>query len=362
MQHCNRSLFANLELLTTMLAEINYPFSVIGLSEIKTKEKGNVINTSLPGYTFVQKPSLSEAGGVGVFIRENLQFTVISDHSDNCHESLWIEINNGSKQNIVCGIVYRHPNTDLESFTNSLYNLLEKISKNNKVRVWMGDININLINSDTLKDTEDFVNTLASYSFQPKILQPTDHSATLNDNIFFNSYLHNTIGGNFLYDLTDHLPNFLIINKLIEPHPSHIIYKRDFSLYNEAAVFDGLREINWQVQFSQHDDVNEIFDSFLNNITPIIDKHIPLVKLSRKEAKFKSKPWITKGIKKSIQIKNMLFKKYLKGRNKEIYSKYKIYRNKLKHLILISKRKHYEDYFAKNVKNAKQIWKVVIRK
>ena len=76
---------------------------MIGLSEIKTKEKGNVINTSLPGYTFVQKPSLSEAGGVGVFIRENLQFTVISDHSDNCHESLWIEINNGSNRILYVG-------------------------------------------------------------------------------------------------------------------------------------------------------------------------------------------------------------------------------------------------------------------
>ena len=62
--HCNiRSLFANFELFTTMLVEINYPFSVIGLSEIKTKEKGNVMNTSLPGYTFYSKTKFKRSRG-----------------------------------------------------------------------------------------------------------------------------------------------------------------------------------------------------------------------------------------------------------------------------------------------------------
>ena len=81
----------------------------------------------------------------------------------------------------------------------------------------MGDCNIyNLLNSDSNSMTENFLNTLGSYFFHPQILQPTritNHSATLIENIFFNSIEHHVISGNILYDLTDHLPNFLIINK-----------------------------------------------------------------------------------------------------------------------------------------------------
>ena len=42
----------------------------------------------------------------------------------------------------------------------------------------------------------------------------TDHSATLIDNIYFISIEHSCVSGNLLYDTSDHLPNFLTINKL----------------------------------------------------------------------------------------------------------------------------------------------------
>lgn len=57
----------------------------------------------------------------------------------------------------------------------------------------MGDFNLNLLNYDSNSDTNDFVNTLGSYYFHPHILKPTritEHSATLIDNIFFNSMEH----------------------------------------------------------------------------------------------------------------------------------------------------------------------------
>jgi hypothetical protein len=58
------------------------------------------------------------------------------------------------------------------------------------------------------------MNILGTYFFQPHILQPTritHHSETLIDNIFLNLIEHFTTSGNLAYDLTDHLPNFLII-------------------------------------------------------------------------------------------------------------------------------------------------------
>lgn len=89
------------------------------------------------------------------------------------------------------------------------------IHQESKYCVIMGDFNLDLLKFGVHPATDDCLDTLGSYFFQPQILQPTritDHSATLIDNILFNSVEHFLIGGNLVYDLTDHLPNFLIIN------------------------------------------------------------------------------------------------------------------------------------------------------
>ena len=42
-----------------------------------------------------------------------------------------------------------------------------------------------------------------------------------------------------------------------------------------------------------------------------------------------SRPWITKGIRKSITKKHSLYKKYLNNRTEKAFNLYKSYRNKL---------------------------------
>ena len=58
-----------------------------------------------------------------------------------------------------------------------------------------------------------------------------------------------------------------------------------------------MRSVNWEVCFENDKDVNAIFSSFCSKLNQIIDKQIPIVKISRKEQGFKTKPWITKGLK-----------------------------------------------------------------
>ena len=65
----------------------------------------------------------------------------------------------------------------------------------------------------------------------------------------------------------------------------------------------------------KENDINQIFDSFYSVITTTIDKHAPFKKLSKKEAKFQSKPWILHGIQKSIKTKNKLFNCYVRDKS-----------------------------------------------
>ena len=105
-------------------------------------------------------------------------------------EALWIEIQNTGQPNLLCGIIYRHPNGDLNKFFEYFNATIEKINNSNKIRAVMGDFNLDLLKVTSHKESDDFLNIWVSSFFQPQIMQPTritDHSATLIDNIFFNT-------------------------------------------------------------------------------------------------------------------------------------------------------------------------------
>ena len=84
---------------------------------------------------------------------------------------------------------------------------------------------------------------------------------------------------------------------------------------------------------------------------------MPLRKLLRKEIKFRSKPWISIGLQTSINTKNMIYRRFIRTRNQCLYVKFKLFRNKLNHVIKSSKKLYYENYFRCNKLNIKNIWK-----
>ena len=106
---------------------------------------------------------------------------------------------------------------------------------------------------------------------------------------------------------------------------------RDYSKYSEQRFFQDLSQLHWESLLSGSD-VDKLFSTFYNKLNTLINKHAPLRSLSKR----KIKRWITKGIRKSIRIKNELF--FSGDRDK-----YKFYRNKILHLSRISKRTFYHN-------------------
>ena len=234
---------------------------------------------------------------VSLHIRNDIKYSIRKkvSLSNNDLEMLWIEILTIGQRNIICGVVYRHPNNNVDNFINILEPTLETIQYENKLCLFMGDFNIDLMKIKTHAASENFINMLSSYFFQPQIFQPTritHHSATLIDNIFFNSLERHIIIGNIIYDLTDHLPNFVIINNFSDLSPAVSIYKRDYSQLDKNDLIEEVKQINWQKIYSNVSDPTTMFTSFYDKLNQIIEKHLPYKKLSRKEIKFNSKPWI----------------------------------------------------------------------
>lgn len=268
--HCNiRSLQANYDKLCNLLADLNYNFSIIGLSETRMKRDVDQVSyNSIPGYEFVSLSSMTNAGGVGFFINENIKYIKRDDFTSATmeYESLWIEIDCGPHKNIICGILYRHPRSNRDNFTNVLFHIVDKVSRENKYCIFMGDFNIDLLNTDTCSHTEDYINTLSSFNFLPCILQPTritEHSATLIDNIFSNNMEHHQVSGNVIHDITDHLPNFLILDKIPFISKKSKVYKRDYSNMNERDLLEEVQSIRWE------NELLEMLMKFLILSTPV---------------------------------------------------------------------------------------------
>ena len=235
---------------------------------------------------------------------------------------------------------------------------VDKIHLEKTYCVLLGNFNLDL-KFESHPSTEHFLKILGSYYFQPQILQPTritDHSASLIDNIFFNSLKHFSISGNLCYDLSDHLPNFLFVSKLSSLPANIKVFQRDYSNFDKQALVTDIQSINWDVLLQDVYEPSSMFDGLNNKISEVIDTHIPIKQLSRQELKSRSKPWVTSGITTSIRIENGLFKKFLKTKSTYYHARVKFYRNKLNHLTKLSNRSYYNNFFSNHVNNGKRIW------
>ena len=125
--------------------------------------------------------------------------------------------------------------------SNYLNKLLENISKEQKFIFLLRDFNANLLNYNESNPTNEFLDSLASNSFIPLILQPTritSHSNTLIDNIFSNIIDPDIISGNLTTTISDHLPQFAIIPNMFGNTTSNKsnIYERD-KLYSRLFFY-----------------------------------------------------------------------------------------------------------------------------
>ena len=126
---------------------LNFEFSVIGFSETWLKDN-NVDCYSLQGYDSEHSYRIdTTGGGVSLFINRNIRYTVRKDLNmlNNNIESLYIEIDKtmitGFDRNIVVGVVYRPPNTEIDVFNTYLNDMLSGVDLSKKhVTLWVTSI------------------------------------------------------------------------------------------------------------------------------------------------------------------------------------------------------------------------------
>ena len=196
---------------------------------------------------------------------------------------------------------------------------------------------------------------------QPHIIQPTrfvdNAKPSLLDNIFLNSIEYETHSENITSEISDHVPNFIILEKLdLTITKATKIHKRDFRKFNPQKFIVDIKHLDLPQILKDHTNANQSYDVFHDLFIKVINKHAPIKTLTKKEIKNQRKPWILEGILKSISKRNNYYSKFLRTKDSLWYHGYKMYRDKINHLIRRSKRNYYRKYFEKFRLNSKKTW------
>lgn len=371
--HTNiQSLQHNFDNLHTLLTDLDYSFDIVAVSETwNPKDKKFRFSPGvLPGYQpYNGLCGYSLKSGCGMYIKESLNCPNRTDldisfcDDDNEFQFKWIEIINEKSINILVAVCYRHPKKNSnKEFNNKLKAVVEKLKNEHKIIIIAGDFNYDLLKYSLNEHINTFIEIMFTHFLQPCILEPTrivaGNKPSLVDNIFINSIEKDIISGNFYSKISDHMPNFVIIQDLITTKSKEKRKVRDFKSFDVENYKRDISNINIAPHLEDND-LDTIYNIFHDQLVEVIDSHAPYKILSKKEMKWSQKPWLSQGIQKSIKVKNSLYRKYVKTKDIFWHARYKYYRNSIKVLIQKSKKFFYTRYFEMHVNNSKKIWKGV---
>ena len=309
--------------LVSNLECLNFAFDIICLSEVRETSREIIDEVFHEYHIFLDNPT-SAKGGVALLLRKN-KFNNITELETstgfnlkglcNCQqckiENKWLRFNINN-QSVILGGIYRHPKGDIQHFSDSLKKVISNIN-DDTLAIVLGDININLLVEEDVK-TQSYLNNFLEKSFVPCITLPTrirNYSATLIDHIFIKcprKLLQNKVSsGNLIFDISDHLPNFMFLNINV-PSSKDRPFIRLYTEKRKKLFIENLSNESPLLMDNDLTEVNPSYDIFSTNYLNLFNKYFPYVR--RSQHSFKSKPFITSGIKVSIKARNKLFNKY----------------------------------------------------
>lgn len=371
--HLNcRGLSANWEQFRDLICDLhsdNFSFDFIGISEVFRCDRDQRI--SLPGYhtiiTRVRELHDDYRGGVALFIKDSLDFKIRDDLSvfiPHVFESLFIEVESESGKPTIVGVIYRPntaPRSDIDIFTTTLLDLMDKVNNEKKTGVIMGDMNIDLLKFDIHDGTNAYLDNIFSRGFLPLILKPTRicaSTASLIDHMFTNNIIETSFSGIIITDVADHFGTFYITKnkKTVRKYTEQHI--RSFSEKN----INSFKTILKNTDFSQISNIlcpNEAYNIFIHQYKEAFEISFPVRAVAHSSKSIKREPWMSTGLLTSSRNKRKLFNKKMNKPTEVNTNKYKMYVRLFNKIKRKAKQNFYKSKLELNKSNMKQTWKIL---
>ena len=348
--------------LSSSIDVLNFKFDILTFCETKINDDIDELYT-INGYQKFTNNNSRNSGGLAIFIKDNFSNVIVREDLKRklfYIETLFIEFKLGT-QNIVVGVIYRRPNSNINDFLENLDQIVSALADENKIIYLMGDININLLNYNS-PNIEKLIGVMHGNNLFNVISKPTRvarGSATLIDHIWTNNY-NRCLTNGILYDNTsDHFPIFSFFNvneKIDRVLGSKMINYRVFNDDNINNFKNDLQQVDWSLTYSSTNS-NVAYNNFILIFKSLFEKNFPLI-TKQINLKNSDKPYITPHIKSLIKEKNRL---------QNLYAKWPITygnifrqsRNKLNEIIRIAKNQYYKNELINSVGDPRRTWKVI---
>lgn len=387
-----QSLFSKIDTLTIHLAYLqkhhNFIIHMVCVQECHYDGPSQDLSKlEIENYEMISKKStIGPSGGIVIYAHSSITCNEIPffDNTSKLWEGVSVKLSSDSlKNSLVVHTVYRPPreksglgnvehrceNHDI--FIQEFQPYLQKIKKDNRDTVLLGDFNYNLLETSSNTMVQEFFDQMITHELLPQITVPTKinrKSCNLLDHIYtkFNDPKLSTDSCVNIADISDHLPVFISIqtdqSKLNRKKFKDVI---DKSKENMTKVINKLQELMQITQFEYDLTIDpNINQHKLSNIIDISLKELPIKQIKVTKYNTKHSPWITQGLLNSIKKRDSLYKQLVKTKPEnpsyEIKkTKLKEHKMLLKKLIRKTKQEYYSNQFKKFSNDCKNTWKLL---
>ena len=269
------------------------------------------------------------------------------------------------KRNILLISGYRPPNTNVRKFLKEYKELIQHVNRQKHHEIILGiDHNLDLLKSHQHPQTHDFIELNLRKNMFPTISKPTritTKSATLIDNIFVSLKLQQNLESQIIIeDMSDHMPCMItLFNQRKCNKESKKITSRPLTDKNIQKINQDL-QVDWNSEL-EGKSVEESFTLFHNKLMEKIDKHAPERTKRISARKIIRDPWITKGILTSLNRQRKLYQRMIMDKTDNSREKYTTYRNNLKRLMRVGKRKYLHDKCTEYKQDSRKLWHLINR-
>jgi len=348
--HVNiRSISANFPNFREYLLTQNY--HVFGLTEIWVSPHFNINLLAIPGYTFCHIPRRTRGGGVGIYVRNNINFSVVFRDIRQNIEQVWIRFRLQCRI-IIVGVVYR-PGNDIPSFISEFENSLSSVVTLGNEIFCLGDFNINAFNLFG-PAYSSFTTCLESFSLRQLITDPTrvtPYSSTLID--FVIAYMDTNVlesGVRDVHGLADHSVVYCIVD--LEPESSAPVIRtyRDYTNFSMHYFQQDLISMPWnEIIYLQNIDDKVTF--FNQIMTDLFDRHAPFITRSFHKP---FEPWHTDNISMLMRRRDNARRRYDRTGDLDDLNYYRQLRNYTTYLQRHEKKCYLQHCL--NSGDSKQLW------
>ena len=363
--HSVPSKFDDFVELLEVLDQKNLSPEVILLCETFLSEK-NHSRYNFQNYTMINAfRKNKKRGGVSILVKLGISFIERSDISlfdEGTFESIFIEIPQKKRPNIIIGEVYRVPGTNEQDFIGKYGNIITKVKAEKKSLIIGTDQNLDFLKINNHTNTMNFFDLNLTNSLLPTIYRPTritQNTATLIDNIYIGSNLFQNVKSFIVKsDISDHYLCLSCINGSLLSNKTQTISTRKITDEVLRKMNASLRNRDWTLLENMN--VNESSEFLINEIKFVMDFYAPERVTNYNFHKKLNQPWFTQGLKKSSQKCLKMFNKVAgKPKDSQEFQSYKNYRNVYNKIRRKAKVAYYDGLIQEHRKNTKKVWEIL---